>query len=373
MIKILLSKEIAEQIVERSMKIVFHNVNVILPNGVIFASGDKSRIGTVHEAGRKAAFEKRRVNIYPEEANLFKGVAPGINQPIIVDGVVQMVLGVTGNPNEISRYAELAFLTAELLINQSIKNEEYNLSSSLTDLEFSEIICSVDEKPLEDDKIKLLSSLLKLPKYPYIIVLERKSGHQKVMMDIISKIQKLPYKVDLIAVKPNVFLIFDNLSEEFNNYQANIISDIANSNDIHIFCEKFDRIGNRISKLDLLILLLKSGLNQLENMSYSRVTPFFTAVDLDNTDFVSDIIFKNFDNFGFINFISDVIRNSSQGSKLVETLMTYIHENQEILRTAEKLGVHRNTIQKRFDAVKNLSGLDPKRFTDLLLLYMALR
>ena len=355
------------------MKIVFHNVNVILPNGVIFASGDKSRVGTVHEAGRKAAFEKRRVNIYPEEANLFKGVAPGINQPIIVDGVVQMVLGVTGNPDEISRYAELAFLTAELLINQSIKNEEYNLSSSLMDLELSEIIYNSDVKPLDDTKIKLLSSFLKLPKYPYIIILERKPGYQKIMMDIISRIQKLTYNTKLFAIKPNVFLIFDNSIEEFKNHQANVISENANLNDIHIICGKFDMIGNRIHNIDLLISLIRPGLNQLENMSFSTLTPLFSTVDLDNTDFVSDTLFRRFENFGFINFISDVIRKSSQGPKLIETVLTYIFENQEILRTAEKLGVHRNTIQKRFDTIKHLSGLDPKRFNDLLLLYMALR
>lgn len=58
--KILLSREIANQIVKRLMEIIFHNVNVILPNGEIFASGDKSRVGKIHEAGRKAALEKKQ-------------------------------------------------------------------------------------------------------------------------------------------------------------------------------------------------------------------------------------------------------------------------------------------------------------------------
>lgn len=72
-----------------------------------------------------------------------------------------------------------------------------------------------------------------------------------------------------------------------------------------------------------------------------------------------------------LNSIYSVFNSSSQGDKLIETVITFINEDQEVSRTADKLGIHRNTIQKRFDAVKQLSGLDPTKFKDLLLLYMA--
>ncbi|XBM34228.1 sugar diacid recognition domain-containing protein [Bacillus licheniformis] len=49
-----LSKELAEEIVERTMSIIRHNINMMDENGVIIASGDRSRIGDEH-AGAKDA------------------------------------------------------------------------------------------------------------------------------------------------------------------------------------------------------------------------------------------------------------------------------------------------------------------------------
>ncbi len=57
----------------------------------------------------------KRITIYNEnEARAYSNVAPGINHPIVVADKVELVIGVSGDPVVIQRYAELAILTAEL-------------------------------------------------------------------------------------------------------------------------------------------------------------------------------------------------------------------------------------------------------------------
>ena len=353
------------------MKIIFHNVNVILPNGVIFASGDKARIGKIHEAGRKAAVEKKRVNIYPEDANLFKGVAPGINQPIIVDGQVQMVLGVTGNPNEIARYAELAFLTAELLINQALTNEANNCKSSIRDMEFASLVLDpYADKNIDSKKEAELSAYLTLPKYLYLIAVEKTAAFHEVVFELIQGIKKLSNSSDLIVLKPNVFVVLNEGPRTFVQQQELISAAVADKN-IHIRIGRFENIRKSIKSFRLMISLLRFGLKAISSTNVNSERDLISIKDLDDPSYLSSYVLEELNEQDLLNSIYSVFNSSSQGDKLIETVITFINEDQEVSRTADKLGIHRNTIQKRFDAVKQLSGLDPTKFKDLLLLYMA--
>ncbi|MBO8415109.1 MAG: hypothetical protein IAB19_01850 [Proteobacteria bacterium] len=47
----ILTSELANAIIDRAMAGIHHNVNVISNDGIIIASGDKSRIGSSHEVG----------------------------------------------------------------------------------------------------------------------------------------------------------------------------------------------------------------------------------------------------------------------------------------------------------------------------------
>lgn len=353
------------------MKIIFHNVNVILPNGIIFASGDKSRIGKIHEAGRKAALEKKRINIFPEDANLFKGVAPGINQPIIVDDQVQLVLGVTGNPNEISRYAELAFLTAELLINQALTNESDNCKSSIRDVEFSSLILDPDaEKTIDAKKEAELASFITLPKYLYLVAIEKTNNFHEVVLDTIQKIKKLSSSSDLIVLTPNVFVV---LNESLNTFskQQELLSSISTKNNICIHIGRFENIGRNLSSFRLLVALLRFGIKVITSKRNDVLADNLYIKDLDAPSYLSSYVLNKLPCEDLFNSIHSIFEKSNQGDKLIETVKTYIDEDQEVSRTAEVLGIHRNTIQKRFEAIKQLSGLDPTKFKDLMLLYMA--
>lgn len=73
-------------------------------------------------------------------------------------------------------------------------------------------------------------------------------------------------------------------------------------------------------------------------------------------------------------FVSRILdyTNLSKGEDLITTLRVFFKNDQSIVKTAEEMIVHKNTVQYRLKKVKDLTGHDPRIFTDAILLYVAL-
>jgi carbohydrate diacid regulator len=113
-----LDEATARQIVQRTMSIIKHSVNVMDSTGTIIASGDASRVYQRHEGAVLALTENRVVEIDIATAHKLKGVKPGINLPIFLHSKVVGVVGVSGKPEEVREYAKLVKMAAELILEQ---------------------------------------------------------------------------------------------------------------------------------------------------------------------------------------------------------------------------------------------------------------
>ncbi|GGU39860.1 sugar diacid recognition domain-containing protein [Nocardioides albus] len=114
-----LTPELAHQVVERTMGVIGHNVNVMDAAGVILASGQDDRIGTVHEGALLAAQQDRVVEIAHSDALALRGVQPGINLPLRCHGQLVGVVGITGEPGQVRVLGDLIRVTAELMVDQA--------------------------------------------------------------------------------------------------------------------------------------------------------------------------------------------------------------------------------------------------------------
>ncbi|WP_145002289.1 sugar diacid recognition domain-containing protein [Pseudomonas oryzihabitans] len=115
-----LSQRLAQEIVERAMRILPGNVNVMDAAGLIIGSGDPTRLFTRHAGARQVIAESRAVALDAAAAARLPGVQAGINLPLYRQGELVGVLGVSGEDAEQLRLpAELLRLTAEMLIEQA--------------------------------------------------------------------------------------------------------------------------------------------------------------------------------------------------------------------------------------------------------------
>lgn len=120
-----LNKTIAQNIVQRAMKIIGNSVNVMDENGIIIASGNPARLNQRHTGAVLAVRENRIIEIDDILAKKWNGeVQPGINVPINYLGEILGVIGISGIPEQVKPYAELVKMTAELIIEQYILLEK---------------------------------------------------------------------------------------------------------------------------------------------------------------------------------------------------------------------------------------------------------
>ncbi|NWK94564.1 carbohydrate diacid regulon transcriptional regulator CdaR [Sphingobium lactosutens] len=114
-----LDRILAQSIVDRSMKIIDGNVNVMDQNGTIIASGDRDRIGHMHDGALLVLSKQGRVDIDEGMAAQLMGVRPGVNLPLIADGRIVGCVGLTGDPRAIHQQAELVRMAAETMLEQA--------------------------------------------------------------------------------------------------------------------------------------------------------------------------------------------------------------------------------------------------------------
>lgn len=114
-----LGRELAQRVVDRISPTLRHNVNVMDPAGLIIASRDATRIGTLHAGARQAAESGAAVVIRAGDDP--RAGLPGVNLPFELDGKMVGVVGLTGDPDDVMPVAEVAVLTIRLLLEREME------------------------------------------------------------------------------------------------------------------------------------------------------------------------------------------------------------------------------------------------------------
>ncbi|PVW85204.1 carbohydrate diacid regulon transcriptional regulator CdaR, partial [Klebsiella pneumoniae] len=114
-----LDTKMAQDIVARTMRIIDTNINVMDARGRIIGSGDRERIGELHEGALLVLSQGRVVDIDDAVARHLHGVRQGINLPLRLEGEIVGVIGLTGEPESLRKYGELVCMTAEMMLEQS--------------------------------------------------------------------------------------------------------------------------------------------------------------------------------------------------------------------------------------------------------------
>lgn len=155
-------------------------------------------------------------------------------------------------------------------------------------------------------------------------------------------------------------------------YQQEVLKKTGLVHKMHIKVGQFQKISLNICDFNLLASLVRSGIKFLNEFQFEQEDIYFLIFNLDDASYLLNVFFKSSSDFELFNSLKLLIYSSSQADKLADTIKTYIKENQEVSKTAERLQIHRNTVQKRFESIKSLCGLDPANFKDLMILYMLL-
>ncbi|EAA8761650.1 sugar diacid utilization regulator [Salmonella enterica] len=359
----IITTALANEIVSRAMAIIHHNVNVIDDHGQIIASGERHRIGEQHEIAREVIRTGKRICINnTTEAARFQNVHPGINHPIMYNDRVVLVVGISGDPAAISRYAELAVLTAELLVHQTIEMRETNWRQRLRDTLF----CQYLEQGASPAGQEALHRLVELgfafdtPLVPVVVTVQVEQ-HQlsEILSTLLREFSQLSGVRDVILLCSNEILLLNTLSESQETQLRGI--EFVLSNQISHYHIGIGVQAGSAPDIREAIRFARSVIEVGSKVQPQRQIYYFREMAmLCLFRVLEDSYMVNF----FINNIRQLLKRDS-GEVLLDTLSSFIANNAELGKTSLQLGIHRNTLTYRLQQIKKHTLLDPMVFTDL--------
>lgn len=345
----MLSKELAQNIVDKMMDVIPYNVNVMDYKGKIIGSGDYLRIGNLHEGAKKALEEKRVIEIYEKVENS----RPGVNTPIVFRGEIIGVIGITGNPDEVRQFSKLVSVTAELLINQEYTLNQHMIRQRLKE-EFIYEWIYLNEDYNSDfiNRGKALGINVNLERIVVVVENEREKFKElrRFVKDDEYYIKFSPNRIALILRnKKNIYFRIDSIKEFMDISITKVGVGTLHKKLIESLSEALQslEIGKKLYKNDFVNI-------------YDKIRLFYKGEKLFNIKECKSIIYR--------------IESEGSDLNLLETFLCYMEMNGEKQKVANEIYIHRNTLNYRLEKIEEITGLhfnDYLEFFQLLLAYIS--
>ncbi|MCG5105013.1 CdaR family transcriptional regulator [Oceanobacillus alkalisoli] len=353
----MLTRDIANSIVNETSLRIKRNVNIMDTDGKIIASMDDSRIDTVHKGAKEVIQTGESIHIYSVQDKDWEGAQPGINLPIVFQDKVIGVIGITGDPNKMGNIGELVKMTTELMINQEFIASQLEWKQRMKEMVIEQLL---KEHP-SFSKVERGISLLELDFTP-------------PFLGIVIEFDRQIFQRQAIIRRVETLLGVDKT-----------IAGFISIHKLHIaMCQINEKLLTRKMK-DLHELMQRLSLSG--RISYSL--PFIhqlefhqAYVDCNLALRVSDrsiVSFANIEVEGLIHELDDrlskrfakrVLQNISETKQM--NLQFFLDHNLNILKAADALFLHRNTLIYRLNKIQEETGYDPRIFHDALVLQFAL-
>lgn len=358
------------------MPIAQQNINIMDSRGIIIASGHKHRINTFHKGAKDVISNFQTVEIFPDDLDQYTGSLPGLNMPIVLNGQVIGVVGISGHPDNVRDIARMVKMVTELIIEQEVLQEEARSQFQLRE-NFAALLLS-DHASTNYDRLVKTAKLLK-----YELDLPR----LVLVMDI-QPILDLAYENfglnDLVASRTR-----ENLVKLISNPPH------VNSQDLVVFIE--DRLiilkhfehktwetSYKTWASDLLELLntnnmpLRLGIGSLVmgyaalGQSYQEAlftlnisNPQNTLATIHDFDILSAYLVKKINTKETCQPLEIIKAKLTTGLvrkyDMKNTILSLLNNNMNLTSTAKSLYIHRNTLLFRLGKFQETTGLDPCR------------
>lgn len=398
-----ITHELAQKIVDRTINIIGKNINIMDEKGYIIGTGDKSRLNHFHEGAALVIKNKQKMSIYPENENHLVGVKPGVNLPIEVNNEIIGVVGITGNPNEVSPFGEIIKMTVEMMLQQQFLLREIDLERQAKENFVHDLISG--RVGLDEDlflarghivgydatipRVALLVNIFSFEKTArksmrdYSGLKEGEIYLQRLKNDILRTIRDLfRYQPqDIVCyVGGDRFVILKTIDLKEKNEQTR---------------DKLIKISQQIKEAILAQRKFVSSIGigeyhpGLKGVMYSYQEAC-RAIEIGDK-VCNKVGIYHIANLGIYCLCAEVNpqtrekyiqyvfkENKDEKRKKLnpifwETLESFFEHNLSISDTAGAIFVHRNTLLYRLEKIKQNTGLDPRKFNEALQLYIALK
>lgn len=379
-----LTAELAQQIVDKTMKIIGCNVNIIDTNGLIIGSGDPERIGELHEGAMMVLSLGRMIAIDSKMSDDLHGVRPGINLPLIIDDEVVGVIGLTGEPTHLKQFGELVCMSAVMMMEQAKLLRSVAQETRLREELVLDLLQSKELSKRHFEWAQRLGIDLNVPRVAIVVGIDSDDLKVEVAIDEIKLLQDYLVAQNigcLFAIRSLTEMIV--LSPALNQYgRWDIEEHKAKLAQLVLLSEQRSKLNIRTA----LGHFFKAGMGASNHLAYSYQTAYTTLVlgkqrmpEVKNYYYqdMSLPVLLNSLNAGWtaseFSMPLNKLKSHDTNGVLQKTLRAWFRHNLQMGNTAKALHVHRNTLEYRLAKVASVTGLDIELLDDRLLLYIAMQ
>lgn len=352
-----ISTKTAQQIVDTVKDVCGYNINFILPDGTIAASTNADRIGTYHEIGHKAAKSGQMLEV--EADNAFYGTQKGVNLPFSYQGEIVAVIGITGEPAEVRKYAYLAQRITKLILRE---RDLDNLAHTR-----------------RDQIAYVVQSLTGGRTMPHRFLTEFQKEHH---IDPAARYRTVLVQIDNRYNPANLSMIEQKIVRTFNQTGSELhIFDypdryilIETDEAYEMWCYQLKRLAEDFG------VILRIGVgasHQLihQNRSFREAEIAVQAANEESNyasydDLTLEILLGSIPADARERFQTKTIRKLDDKEK--KLLKTYFACECHLKEAAKKLFIHVNTLQYQLDKIARKTGLNPRKFEDAVVLYLGM-
>ena len=317
------------------------------------------RIGDFHEIGLQVVSSGSTIEVY--EKDTYHGTKEGINIPVLHNGNIVSVIGISGNPDVVRKYAHLALRITKLLIrehemeafNRSKKEKEHHLIRALIKEEhhnWGYLLPALNEYKITD------KSHLKA------VVIRLNSRYNIMNLPLIE------HTIYELLEKCGVTLSTFDYPNEYIGLLPETLSELAEP-----MLQKFADDHSQIMKI---------GIGNSQSIFQLKESYQFCEIALSCTHYnnLNMITFDDMDLGIILGSISHKYKQiycnktvSSLTPDDIELLTVYYEENMSLAHTCDRLFLHKNTLQYRLDRIHRNCGYNPRNFRHAVILYLALK
>ena len=373
-----ISRQNARSIVDEMKTAIHRDINIMDENGVILASTNPVRQGQVHQGALRIIRENLPSLVIRRDAPE-EGVQQGINLPVTIGGRLEGVIGITGDPDDVSAFGDVIKRMTEILLENLQRQEQQALLERAKSLFVENWLFS--EEP-DWGELETRGRLLGLDiNDSYTVALlglaepdigkktrteelsEMRSG--LILRMIRSRIQDRPGNFCAVIRSRIIVLLCGADRTEAFAAVSGICRDIEGYYGLRTNAGISD---SSMAPADIRRCYLEAKTAQtVAAHSTGRRVVFYDQVSL---EFI-------------VQSIPPAIRQDlrrlifsactpQEEAEFAQTIRAYFAWDGDIQTCAEHLFIHRNTFQYRMDRIKRKTGYNLKAPKDALLLYLTL-
>lgn len=381
--RMILDKRDCQKIVDRVISILGKNINIINSEGIIIASGDKSRINAFHAGAKLAVLERKEVIVEDNNLNLYKNCKKGVNLPIYYNGEILGVVGISGEPSEVKGYGVIVKELVELMIQENERRKlelfEFRAVSS-----FAKDLIKANVQEDESDFIaraNLIGFQYNLPRKVIVVDIcssprisdqtneNTETMLQRLNQDILDLIKEISEVNDIVFnLYEQRFVIFKTCKNDLKQYCDEIQKLLEQKLKINIYigiggvCKNLKDYHKAYMEADKVIAVGKK-LDEKKKLYFAEdysIQLLLNSISADQKQV-------------FLNRFGDMFTNGTRGNinEMINTIRVYFENKMNVKDAATVMFLHRNTMAYRINKFKETYKIDITDPYECMLLYIA--